>query len=60
MSVCCDCDPGPETCTADEFPGRYLALIGFSKEPRFAVEKPLIDYNVQVFQDALAAVLALT
>ncbi|MCJ1434203.1 hypothetical protein MMC27_003570 [Xylographa pallens] len=39
---------------------KYLALIGFSKEPRFAVEKPLIDYNVQVFQDALTAVLALT
>ncbi|MCJ1283151.1 hypothetical protein MMC26_002478 [Xylographa opegraphella] len=38
---------------------KYLALIGFSKEPRFAVEKPLIDYNVQVFQDALTAVLAL-
>ena len=39
---------------------RYLALIGFSKEPRFTVEKSLIDYNVQVFQDALTAVLALT
>ncbi|MCJ1476132.1 hypothetical protein MMC13_004797 [Lambiella insularis] len=37
-----------------------LAMIGFSKEPRFAAEKPLIDYNVQVFQDALTAVIALT
>lgn len=39
---------------------RFLALIGFSKEPRFAEEKPLIDHNVQVFQDALTNVLALT
>ena len=39
---------------------RYLAFIGFSKEPRFAEEKPLIDYNVQLFQDALTSVLALT
>ncbi|MCJ1395477.1 hypothetical protein MMC18_008363 [Xylographa bjoerkii] len=39
---------------------KYLALIGFSKEPRFSLEKPLIDYNVQIFQDALAAVLVLT
>jgi hypothetical protein len=39
---------------------RVLALIGFSQEPRFAEEKPLIDYNVQVFEDALTQVLALT
>ena len=37
---------------------RNLALIGFSKEPRFAEEKPLVDYNVQMFQDALGQVLA--
>ena len=42
------------------FSSRYLAFIGFSKEPRFAEEKPLIDYNVQLFQDALTSVLALT
>jgi len=39
---------------------RWLALIGFSKEPRFAEEKPLIDYNMKVFQDALTQVLSLT
>jgi Ras-related GTP-binding protein C/D len=39
---------------------KFLALIGFSKEPRFAEEKPLIDYNVQIFQEALGRVLALT
>ncbi|KAL9107785.1 MAG: hypothetical protein Q9187_008384, partial [Circinaria calcarea] len=39
---------------------KYLAFIGFSKEPRFAEEKPLIDYNVQLFQDALTSVLAIT
>lgn len=39
---------------------RSLALIGFSKEPRFAAEKSLIDYNAQIFQDALTAVLSLS
>lgn len=39
---------------------RFLALIGFSKEPKFAEGKPLVDYNVSVFQDALASVLAIT
>lgn len=38
---------------------RSLALIGFSKEPRFATEKSLIDHNAQIFQDALTAVLSL-
>ncbi|MCJ1481198.1 hypothetical protein MMC06_001354 [Schaereria dolodes] len=37
---------------------KYLALIGFSKEPRFAEEKPLIDFNIQVFQGSLTAVIA--
>ncbi|MCJ1233463.1 hypothetical protein MMC14_001421 [Varicellaria rhodocarpa] len=39
---------------------KYLAIIGFSKEPRFSDEKAMIDYNVQLFQDTLGEVLALT
>ena len=38
--------------------GSYLCLIGVSNEPRFEVEKPLIDHNVQVFQDSLLEVFA--
>ncbi|MCJ1301754.1 hypothetical protein MMC08_004555 [Hypocenomyce scalaris] len=36
----------------------YLCLIGVSNEPRFEMEKPLIDRNVQVFQDSLLEVSA--
>ncbi|MCJ1244908.1 hypothetical protein MMC30_002109 [Trapelia coarctata] len=38
---------------------KVLALIGFSKEPRFGAEKNVIDRNAQVFQDAVSAVLEL-
>ena len=37
---------------------RYLCLIGVSNEPRFEVERPLVDHNVQVFQDCLLDVFA--
>jgi hypothetical protein len=36
----------------------YLALIGISKETKFEQEKPLVDYNIQIFQDTLAKVFA--
>jgi len=36
----------------------YLAFIGISKETKFEQEKPLVDYNIQIFQDTLAKVFA--
>ena len=36
---------------------RYLALIGYSREPRFSQEKPTVDYNIELFGQALAQVL---
>lgn len=38
---------------ADAYTCRYLAFIGVSKEAKFEEEKALIDYNVEIFQDAL-------
>lgn len=39
-------------------PTSYLAFIGISKESKFEQEKPLVDYNIQIFQDTLAKVFA--
>jgi len=36
----------------------YLCMIGISKDHRFEQEKPIVDYNVQIFQDSLLQVLA--
>ena len=34
-----------------------MAFIGISKEPKFAEEKAMVDYDVQIFQDRLLEVL---
>ncbi|KAL8947671.1 MAG: hypothetical protein Q9183_007764 [Haloplaca sp. 2 TL-2023] len=35
----------------------FMAFIGISKEPKFAEEKAMVDYDVQIFQDRLLEVL---
>ena len=51
-------DTAPLHCCADQTL-RYLVLIGFSREPRFSLEKPVIDLNVQYLHEALTQVLNL-